>query len=116
MNNKCRIAIVGAGVIGQKHAALITASAVAELVGICDSDGSRVQVAQQFQVPFYQSVDALLTQAKPEGVIIATPNHLHADVAEICAAHGVHLLVEKPIADTLADAERISRAAQRAGV
>jgi predicted dehydrogenase len=116
MNNKCRIAIVGAGVIGQKHAALITASAVAELVGICDSDGSRVQVAQQFQVPFYQSVDALLTQAKPEGVIIATPNHLHADVAEICAAHEVHLLVEKPIADTLVDAERISRAAQRAGV
>ena len=116
MRNKCRIAVIGAGVIGQKHAALITASAVAELVGICDSDGSRVQVAERWRVPFYQNIEALLVQEKPAGVIIATPNHLHADVAEICAAHGMHLLVEKPIADTLADAERISRAAQQAGV
>lgn len=116
MTNKCRIAIVGAGVIGQKHAALIRASLVAELVGICDSDGSRIPVAQQFQVPFYQKLEALLVREQPAGVIIATPNHLHADVAEICAAHGVHLLVEKPIADSLADAERIKRAAQQAGV
>lgn len=116
MNNKCRIAIVGAGVIGQKHAGLIRASAVGELVGICDSDGSRRQVAQQFQVPFYQKLEELLIAQRPAGVIVATPNHLHAPVAEVCAAHGVHLLVEKPIADSLVDAERISRAAQQAGV
>lgn len=116
MGDKCRIAVVGAGGIGQKHAALIAASAGAELVGICDADGGRVQVAEQWQVPFYQNIEALLVQAKPDGVIIATPNHLHADVAEVCATHGVHLLVEKPIADTLADAERIRRAAQQAGV
>lgn len=116
MGNKCRIAVIGAGVIGQKHATLITASPVAELVGICDVDGGRASVAAQFQVPFYQTVAELLVAVKPAGVIIATPNHLHADVAELCAAHGVHLLVEKPIADSLADAERINRAAQRAGV
>ncbi len=116
MGNKCRIAVIGAGVIGQKHATLITTSPVAELVGICDVDGSRAPVAAQFRVPFYQTVTELLAAAKPAGVIIATPNHLHADVAEICAAHGVHLLVEKPIADSLADAERIKRAAQQAGV
>ncbi|MCE7982264.1 MAG: gfo/Idh/MocA family oxidoreductase [Caldilinea sp. CFX5] len=116
MNNKCRIAIVGAGVIGQKHAGLVRASAVAELVGICDSDGSRVQVAHEFQVPFYQKLEELLITQRPAGVIVATPNHLHAPVAEVCVAHGVHLLVEKPIADSLADAERINRAAQQAGV
>jgi predicted dehydrogenase len=116
MGKKCRIAVVGAGVIGQKHAALIATSAAAELAGICDADGGRVAVAEQLRVPFYQSVEALLAQERPDGAIIATPNHLHADVAEICAAHGVHLLVEKPIADSLADAERISRAAQQAGI
>lgn len=116
MNNKSRIAIIGAGLIGQKHAALIANSTGATLVGICDSDGSRALVAQQFQVPFYQTLEELLSQERPEGAIIATPNHYHAAVAEICAAHGVHLLVEKPIADTLADAERISVAAQAASV
>lgn len=116
MTNKQRIALIGAGVIGQKHAALVTGSAVAKLVGICDSDRSRATVAQQFQVPFYQTLEELLVQERPDGAIIATPNHLHATVAEICAAHGVHLLVEKPIADNLADAERISLAAQTAGV
>lgn len=116
MKHKPKIAIIGAGLIGQKHAALLANSASAELVGICDRDSSRAVIAQQCQAPFYQDLEALLVQEKPEGAIIATPNHLHAPVAEICASHGAHLLVEKPIADTLADAERISRAAAAAGV
>lgn len=116
MNHKTKLAVIGAGLIGQKHAALVANADAAQLVGICDSDSSRAAVAQQYQAPFYQSLEELLTETKPEGAIIATPNHLHAPVAEICAAHGVHLLVEKPIADTLADAERISRAAATNGV
>lgn len=116
MTQKTKIAIIGAGLIGQKHAALVAHSAKAQLVGICDRDGRRDAVAQQYHVPFYQELAALLVHEKPEGAIIATPNHDHASVAEICAAHGVHILVEKPIADTLADAERISRAATAAGV
>lgn len=116
MNHKTKLAVIGAGLIGQKHAALIANAKAAQLVGICDSDGSRAAVAQQYQAPFYQRLEDLLTQTKPEGVIIATPNHLHAPVAEICAAAGVHLLVEKPIADTLIDAERISRTAATNGV
>ncbi|MEZ4730451.1 MAG: Gfo/Idh/MocA family oxidoreductase [Caldilineaceae bacterium] len=114
--NKPRLAIIGAGVIGQKHAALVTSSAVATLVGICDSDRSRATVARQFQVPFYQTPEELLARERPDGAIIATPNQVHAAAAEICAAHGLHLLVEKPIADSLGDAERIDKAAQRAGV
>lgn len=116
MTQKTRIAIIGAGLIGQKHAALVTNSPNAQLVGICDSDGSRGAVAQQYHAPFYQELAALLAREKPDGAIIATPNHHHASVAEVCAAHGVHLLVEKPIADTLADAERISRTAATNGI
>jgi len=116
MNDKSRIAVIGAGLIGQKHAALIASSTVATLAGICDSDGSRAQVAQECQTPFYQRLELLLEQEKPEGAIIAIPNHWHASVAETCAAYGVHLLVEKPIADTLAGAERIITAAQGAGI
>lgn len=116
MNNKTRLAVIGAGLIGQKHAALITDCSQAQLVGICDKDASRSIVANQFETPFYQDLSELLSQQKPDGVIIATPNHVHASVAEICAAHGLHMLVEKPIAHTLADAERIIACANAAGV
>lgn len=116
MHEKPRLAVIGAGLIGQKHAALIANSSAATLVGICDADPGRRSIAGQFQAPFFQSLESLLTEVKPSGVIIATPNHAHASVAEICARHGVHLLVEKPIAETRADAERIMKAAEAAGV
>ncbi|MFN8444266.1 MAG: Gfo/Idh/MocA family oxidoreductase [Caldilineaceae bacterium] len=116
MHKKTRLAVIGAGLIGQKHAALIANGSAATLVGICDADPSRRSIAEQLQMPFFQSLEALLTQTKPDGVIIATPNHAHASVAEICASHGVHLLVEKPIAETRVDAERIIKAAEAAGV
>ena len=112
MHEKLRLAVIGAGLIGQKHAALIANCSEATLVGICDADPSRSSLAEQFQVPFFQSLEALLAQAKPDGAIVATPNHAHASVAEICAAQGVHLLVEKPIAETHPDAERIIKAAE----
>lgn len=116
MHENLKLAVIGAGLIGQKHVGLIANGNAAKLVGICDADASRSLLAEQFQAPFFQSVEALLTQAKPDGVIIATPNHAHASVAETCAAHGVHLLVEKPIAENRADAERIIQAAAVAGV
>ena len=116
MHDTCKIAVIGAGLIGHKHAALIAACPQATLAGICDSEASRGSVAQQFATRFYQHPEELLAQEKPDGVIIATPNHMHASVAEVCAAHGVHMLVEKPIADTLADAQRIVRSAKAAGV
>ena len=116
MNNKTRLAVIGAGLIGQKHAALITACPQATLVGVCDQDASRRVVADQFESAFYEDLSELLAQEKPDGAIIATPNHAHASVAEGCAAHGVHMLVEKPIAHTLEDAERIIASANAAGV
>lgn len=116
MNNKTKLAVIGAGLIGQKHAALITTCSQATLAGVCDQDASRRAVADQFESAFYQDLEQLLSQEKPDGAIIATPNHAHASVAEICAAHGVHMLVEKPIAHTLEEAERIIACANVAGV
>jgi predicted dehydrogenase len=85
-------------------------------VGTCDVDSSRKAVAEQFNVPFYQDVQELLEREKPEGVIIATPNGLHAAIAEVCAKRSVHVLIEKPLADTLDDAQRIVKVADETGV
>ncbi len=107
---KIRFALLGCGYIGRKHAALISAHPEAELVAIADTDtearhllGATVPTAIA-----YPSLEAML--AGPEAadaVVIATPNGHHAEAALVCLAAGKHIVLEKPIALTKADAERI---------
>ena len=113
---KVRLAVVGAGQMGRRHAELIAANGPSSLVGISDVDGTRRSVAEELQTPFYENAGAMLERESPDGVIIATPNGDHASVAELCAPYSADLLIEKPIADTIDSADRIVRAAERAGV
>ncbi len=106
-----RLAVIGAGLIGARHAALIAADADCALVGLSDPDPARAGVAADLGVPCYAALEQLLDRAHPEGVIIATPTATHAAIALTCAARGVPMLVEKPIADSLAQARRIVTAA-----
>ena len=75
-----------------------------------------MSVAEQFDVPFYQDLEELLEREQPEGAIVATPNQTHAAIAEQCARRSVHVLIEKPIADTLAAAHCIQNAAEKTGI
>ncbi|MEZ4863435.1 MAG: Gfo/Idh/MocA family oxidoreductase [Caldilineaceae bacterium] len=115
-NNPVRLVLIGTGLIGQKHATLVSAHDDCSLVGICDVDPARRAVAEQHNVPFFQEIDELLDATKPDGAIIATPNGLHAQAARVCAAHSVPMLIEKPIADTVENAQQIIRLAAAAGV
>jgi len=111
-----RLAVIGIGLIGLRHAELIAAHPMASVVGLCDVDPSRRAVADRLGVPFYTSVAELLERERPTGVVIATSNATHADVAEICAQRTIHLLIEKPIASTLDEARRIGETAQSGGI
>ena len=111
-----RLAVIGAGVMGKKHAELIAANGDCSLIGICDVDFTRRSVADAFNVPFYQDIEELLERERPQGAIIATPNGSHASVAEVCARRSVHVLIEKPIADSLDGARRIVQVADEAGI
>ena len=102
-----RLAIIGTGRMGVRHAELVHAHPMCSLVGVCDTDPSRKAVADRFGVPFHTSVEALIEARKPAGAIIATPTSHHASVAEMCAERSVHVLIEKPIADTMEGARRI---------
>ena len=113
---RLRLAVVGAGQMGRRHAELIAANGSSSLVGISDVDPSRRSVADELQAPFYGDVEALLERERPDGVVVATPNGDHAPVAELCVRHSANLLIEKPIADTVDSAGRIVRAAESAGV
>ena len=111
-----RLAVIGTGLIGSKHAELINTHSSCLLVGTCDVDSSRRSVAEKLNVSFYQDVNELLDRERPEGAIIATPNGLHSAIAEVCARQSVHVLIEKPIADTLDEAHRIVRVTDDTGI
>ena len=111
-----KLAVIGTGLIGIKHAELINANNNCHLVGTCDVDVGRRTVAEKFNVPFYRDLEVLLDREKPEGVIIATPKGLHSSNAEVCARRSVHVLIEKPIADTLEEAHRIVRVTDETGI
>jgi predicted dehydrogenase len=111
-----RIAVIGAGGIGRRHAELVVASDRASLSAIVDPDPSAAAFARDLDVPWIADVRELLSDGRADGAIIATPNPLHAEHAVACLSAGVPTLVEKPIAATVADGELIAFEAERVGV
>jgi predicted dehydrogenase len=110
-----RIAVLGAGLIGQKHIELVAASRECALAAICDADPARSDIAARYGVPFYQDLDRLLAAHALDGAIVATPTALHASHGIACAERGVHLLIEKPIAAALGEARQLLETAERFG-
>jgi predicted dehydrogenase len=102
-----RLAIVGAGVIGKRHMAAIAVTPSAELVAIADPIPAAKSVAEENGIQWFADTEDMLAAAKPDGVIVATPTEHH--LAPVLAAldAGAHVLVEKPITASLAQAEDI---------
>jgi len=111
---KSRIAVAGAGVIGVRHIEETQRCGTAELTAIVDPSPTAAGIAASARVPLHDSLEALFASDKPEGVVLATPNALHVDQALRCIAAGVAVLVEKPIAHTVEDGERLVHAAESA--
>jgi predicted dehydrogenase len=113
---QARIAVVGAGTVGREHARRAQASDTVRLAALVDPSPAAVALAAQLGVPHHGDLDALLAADRPDGIVLATPNALHAPQALRCIEAGLPVLVEKPIAPTLAEAEAIAEAAGRHGV
>lgn len=101
---------------GEAYIQNLRAAPDVELLGVADDDTARGQrLAAQHSAPFFPSYEALLA-ARPDGVIICTENNRHRPLVELAAAQKVHVLCEKPLATTLADAEAVVQACDHAGV
>jgi len=111
-----RIAVAGAGAIGRRHIELIAGRDDCALAAIVDPAPAAAQLAQALGVTRYASLDALFAAQRPDGVIVATPNRMHVHNGLDCIRDRVPALIEKPIADTVADALGLVEAAERAGV
>ena len=110
-----RAGVIGVGVHGMHHVRLLSAMTDTELVGIYDADQAHAaEVADQFGVTAFDSIPALLSEV--DAVSVVAPTSRHYDVVMQCFAGGRHVLVEKPIAATVAQADEMIAEASTRGL
>src|SRR5690606_4008063 len=93
---KLRVGVIGAGLIGRRHIATLLASRDAELCAVADTLPRDDPAIATLPVPVFSSHLDLLGRAKPDAVIVATPNRLHVPIGGDCARPGRPLTVETP--------------------
>lgn len=116
MSSRNRIVLLGAGLIGREHAALLDRHPETDLVAIADPSDAAAAVAEAFGARHHADYRRMLDEERPDGAIIALPNALHAEATIACTERGIPCLLEKPIADTLEAAALIVEASERTGV
>jgi predicted dehydrogenase len=117
MSPPTRIAVIGVGLIGPRHAETVVANPDALLAAIVDPMPAGKALAARLNVPYYQTVTDLLASVdKPDGAIICTPNHIHVPVGLELARGGVNILVEKPISIDIESGQELIRTARESGV
>lgn len=116
MATPVRIAVVGAGMIGQAHIRRVLHEPEAQLAGIADPAPQSKAQAEALGVVWAPDIETLLAEAKPDGVVIATPNQLHVPNGLAAVRAGVPMLLEKPVADDAERALALTVAAEQAHV
>ncbi|HEU4997331.1 MAG TPA: Gfo/Idh/MocA family oxidoreductase [Lapillicoccus sp.] len=112
-----RVALVGAGFIAGAHAAAAATRPDVELVAVTDRDAPAAnRFATTWGVRAVPRVEDVLAADDVDALVVCTPNDTHADLARSAAAAGKHLLLEKPMALSAADARSVADAYERAGL
>lgn len=105
-----RAAVVGCGDVSVVHLEAIRRIADSELVAVCDLDPMVAEeVGQRYGAPAFTDLGSLIQIARPDVVHLSTPHDQHIDPALTCLEAGIAVLVEKPLADTVAQAQRLVR-------
>lgn len=102
-----RIVVAGAGTIGVAHIQAMAHNPRCALSAIVDPSANARAIADAHGVPLFATLDALLGQNKPDAIILATPNALHVPQTLQCIAACVPVLLEKPIATTVQEAQTL---------
>jgi predicted dehydrogenase len=115
VRSRLPVGVIGVGALGQHHARHLAGLNEVRLVGVCDIDAGRgAKVAAELGTTAFVQVDDLL--ARVEAVTVAVPTPAHAEVGLRALELGVPVLMEKPLAATLAEADRLIAAARRRGL
>lgn len=116
MNSIARLAVAGAGLVGQRHIASIDRCGDVELAALVDPRPAVEAQALKLGVPWFESLSGMFRSERPDGVILATPNPVHVESGLECISAGCPVLVEKPIATSVDEAAILVEAARAAGV
>ncbi|WP_024818038.1 Gfo/Idh/MocA family protein [Arthrobacter sp. 31Y] len=112
-----RLGIIGAGAVAQFHAESAGRISNVHLAAVCDLRQEAAEgVASRWAAQVYTDYAAMFREAGLDAVIINTPHALHLEMVLAAAEHGLHVLVEKPMATTVADCDRMIQACRDAGV
>jgi predicted dehydrogenase len=112
-----RIAVIGAGLIGRTHIGVLrSGNPDYTLAAVADPSPDAAGEAQQLGYPIYAEIGEMLDRVKPEGVIVAVPNQMHVKVGLACIARKIPIIVEKPVADSVAEALELVEAGEKTGV
>ncbi len=113
-----KVCLVGHGAFGIKHLEAMAKIPDIEVVSVAGSNVAAArEVAQQWKIPhFTADLAESLAQPKLDAVILTTPTPMHAAQGEQCMRAGKHVMIEIPMADTLADSERLVRVQRETGV
>ncbi|KAI5244781.1 hypothetical protein E4T42_07045 [Aureobasidium subglaciale] len=107
-------AIIGAGLIGPRHASAILNTPSAKLACFVDSNPAAQEVVAGFNVPLYPTIaDMLASTDKPQAAIVCTPNHTHVPISKGLLDAGISVLCEKPIATDIASAMELLEHAKK---
>lgn len=111
-----RVALIGLGTMGRNHLRVLADLDGVELAAVCDVDADAVSAAsQKHSVPGYTSWDEMLGSEKLDAAVVAVPTRFHLEAGLAVLEHGLHVLIEKPIASDLDEGRRLVDAARRAG-
>src|ERR1700752_4013717 len=106
--SKIKFAVIGQGHIGKRHAEMIRRNTQCELIAVCDALPKEKIGLENLQEKFYSNIDELLKNHPDIEVInVCTPNGLHAEHALKTLEAGKHVVVEKPMALTKSDCEKV---------
>lgn len=110
-----RVGVIGVGRMGIHHCRVYSSLRQVDFVGIYDIDDRAAgRVSRQYHVPVIDTIDELLDQV--DAVSVTTPTPPHYELVKRCLANGIHVLVEKPFAETLEQAEELTQISEASGL
>lgn len=111
---KLKVAIIGTGIIASSHLSAIKNTGVCELCAVCDINEEKAKaLSEEYQVPYFLDYHEIPGKIDVDAVILNLPHYLHCESSVFFLEHGVHVLVEKPMANSVEECEKMIAAAER---